>query len=70
MKEANGTYKNETKIIWQIKHKSRTFYSDNVSADMFDDGIEGLKRHIENSDTENLKTRVIKRTVKEDLVKL
>lgn len=69
-KEAKGTYKSETKFIWQIKHESRQFYNDNVDSTMFDDGLKGLKRHIENANTENLKTRVIKRTVKEDLVTL
>jgi len=70
MKEADGTYKEETKYIWQIKSTSHRFYKDNVDSTMFDNGLEGLKQYIRKTNKDNLDHRLIKRTVKEDLVKI
>lgn len=68
MDEANGTYRDRTEHVWQIKHPSRTEYEDNVTSTLLDGGLGDLKAYVDGQSTENLDHRIIKRTVKEDVV--
>lgn len=68
IKEAEGTYKDETIYILQIKHKKSSFYQDNISTKILDTDLNGLKEYSRTLITENLDLRIIKRTVKEDVI--
>lgn len=66
MAEAKGTYKKETIYIIQIKSKITGFYRDNVTNKMLATDLNGLKDHA--ATFTGLDIRIIKRTVKEDLI--
>jgi len=63
--EAQGAYKRNTEYVWQIKHKSRRKYQDNYASE----NLEEVIFFAEKNAHPNLKTRIMKRTIKEDIVK-